>query len=149
VTLPTGFLKFHKDEKPHRTSVENGKMYLTAKPFDEADLFYADTAAGEPQAYTLRSTAVKFWPVPNATYAVTASYYVRGTLLDAELTNAWLTEAPELLIARAGLIVAIDLENETSTKKFAAMFTKWQSWLIAEMADREEHDMVRAMGRSH
>ena len=149
VTLPTGFLKFHKDEGPQITSTDQGIKYLPHKPFDEAKVFYADTDDGEPQAYTLRSTTVKFWPTPDATYSVTASYYKRGTLLDSDITNAWLTEAPELLIARAGLIVAVDLENEVSTKKFAAMFTKWQSWLMAEMADREEHTMERALGRNH
>lgn len=149
VPLPTGFLQFHKEEGPHFTDTTNGKTYLTHKPYSEADLFYAETANGSPQAFTLRSTTVKFWPVPDATYPITASYYVRGALLDTDVTNVWLTECPELLISRAGLIIAVDLENETATKKFAAMFTKWQSWLIAQMADREEAVGPRAMGRNH
>lgn len=150
VALPTGFLQFHKEEGPHFTDTTNGKTYLPHKPFSEADLFYAETAAGSPQAFTLRKSTVKFWPKPNATYSITASYYARGVALDTDIENTWLadTGCPDLLIARAGLIVAVDLENEISTKKFAAMFTKWQSWLIAQMADREESPGPRAMGRN-
>jgi hypothetical protein len=149
VPLPVDFLKFHKDEEPHFISTDNGKRYLTAKPYVEADMFYAFTDAGGPQAYTLRKDTVQFWPVPNATFDVIASYYARGVPLDGDVTNSWLLGCPDLLIARAGLAVAIDLENETATKKFAAMFTQWQGWLVKEMADREEHYMMRAMGRRH
>lgn len=149
VPLPTDFLQFDKDEGPYYTSTDLGTVYLPHKPFDEAKVFYSESAAGGPQAFTLRSTTIKFWPVPDATYSVTATYYKRAALLSSDITNAWLTTCPELLVARAGLIVAIDLENETSSKKFAAMFTKWQSWLIAQMADREESAGPRAMGRNH
>ena len=152
VPLPTGFLQFHKDEGPRTVDPTTlTDRFLTAKPYDEAKEFYKTTENGPPLAFTLRSTTVKFWPTPDAAYNVTASYYKRAALLDSDIENAWLadTGCPDLLIARAGLIVAVDLENETSTKKFAAMFTKWQSWLIAQMTDREESVAPRAMGRNH
>lgn len=149
VALPTGFIRFVEDEQLHYIDTKLNSVFLTKTPFDEATTYFNGTTAGAPTAYTLRSASISVWPVPDIAYTLKCSYYKRGTLLDSNITNAWLTYCPELLIALAGLLVAVDLENETSTKKFGAMYTKWAAWLVQEIAAREEQGNPRAIGRNH
>lgn len=150
VTLPTnpGFLGFVEDETPYYTNLGE-VIFLTKKPFDEAKTFYGAAAAGKPEAFTLRSVNLTVWPVPNANYTLTWSFYERGALLSSDITNDWLTFCPELLIGCAGLLVAVDLNNEAATKKFGAMYQMWSAWLVTEMARREEQGGARALGRNN
>jgi hypothetical protein len=148
VALPTGFLRIVEDEQPYFT-LAGDTTFLEKKPFDEAKIFYSGTDPGTPAAYTLRSASMTVWPVPDANYTLTWSFYARGTLLDGEITNTWLTSCPELLIGLAGLLVAADLENEMATKKFGAMYQKWDAWLQQEITARDEQGNARALGRNH
>lgn len=149
VALPTSFLRVVEDEQPYYRTTAGDSIFLEKKPFDEAYTYYTSVAAGGPLAYTLRSASITVWPVPDANYSLFWSYYSRGTLLDTDVTNSWLTYCPELLIGLAGLLIAADLENETATRKFGAMYTKWASWLVQEIAARDEQGNARALGRSH
>lgn len=148
-TFPTDFLRVVEDEGLHYTSDDGEAIFLTKRTYEENVKFFADVDPGPPQGYTIRKGTIQIWPVPDIAYSLTWSYYKRATLLSTDVTNAWLTEVPELLIGLAGLLIAADLENEASTKKFGAMYQKWSAWLVTQMADREDQGMPRAMGRNH
>ena len=149
VALPTSFLRIVEEESPHFTTTGTTPTFLVKKPFDEALQYYLGVSNGRPQAYTLRSASISLWPTPDITYTLAWSYYKAGTALTSDIENVWLLNVPYLLIARAGLIVAADLENETATKKFLAMYDKWNSWLFNAIADRDDQAMPRSIGRNH
>lgn len=149
VALPDGFLMEVEDDGLHYTSTDAGLVYLTKRPFDEAKLYYRDTDAGEPLSYSLRKASLYVFPEPDTNYTLTWSYFKAADVLTSDVENAWLENVPELLIAKAGLILAMDLENADSTKKFAAMFETWNNWLVREIARRESEAMPRRMGANH
>jgi hypothetical protein len=146
VALPTGFKRMVETEGITFTSTDDGLRYLEKKPFDEAKVFYSEYDAGEPLAFSLRKASLYFWPEPDANYTATWSYYKAADTLDVDIENVWLANVPDLLIGRAGMIVAADLENTVSFQKFDAMHTRWRDWLYAQIADREDQGMQRAMG---
>ena len=88
----------------------------------------ADNSAstGEPYSYTYFEQQVFLYPVPNSanyTIRLIASPYRLDVLTNGTDTNAWLTEAYDLLKARAKYILARDTLKDPELAQ--AMYANW------------------------
>jgi hypothetical protein len=153
VSIPDGFIKEVEDEGIRYTDDDGDVHFLTKKPFDEAKTFYARATSTEiaqgPVAYSLRKSTIYFWPSPvTSAFTFTWSYFKAATLLTTNVENVWLANVPDLLIGRAGMIIAHDLRDVDAKTGFTDMYKFWRAWLDARIAEREDAGMPRAMGRN-
>ena len=146
IAFPTGFLRLVEDEGPYYTDVSEGLRYLQLRPYDESVRYYSSYDAGAPRALTVRSNQFAVFPVPDDAYTITLSYYKAADVLDSDIENAWLANFPDLLLNRAGMLVAADLEHSVAYAKFEDKYDRWKAKYFSEIAWREEQNMPRQMG---
>lgn len=91
------------------TITVNGSRYeLDEQSWDWIDeVSVTTTATGEPTDYCYYSQQIRLYPIPAAVYTVRISGLVRITTLSADGdTNAWTTDAEELIRARSKVDLA-------------------------------------------
>ncbi len=68
------------------------------------------SVTGEPQYWSRYQDKIRFLPIPNAVYTITASYIYRLTALSAGTdTNAWVDECEEMIRQSAKRILSTDI----------------------------------------
>ncbi len=146
VTLPTLFLREVEGEGPNYAG-DLGQVYLRKITKSEADSYYFDTDPGPPAAYVRRNTVLRFYPVPDIAYTLYWSYYASSAFpaTDTE-TNLWLTNWPELLIGKAAMQVAADIQNQVAYGRAKELYDLWNTKWISYIAADEDANMPRAMG---
>lgn len=76
---------------------------------------------GEPKEYALSGGYFRLFPTPDDAYELRMLYWQRQpTLVNLGDTNAWLTEAADLLIAETGVRTAKYVRDAAALKMFAA-----------------------------
>lgn len=146
VDLPEGWLRVVEDEAPYFTDTDLGISYIKFRPYDELKTYYQSVDADRPKGLALRNNSLAVFPVPDADYTLTLSYYKAAETLDADIENVWLAQVPYLLVARAGMLLAADLEYSAATAKFTAKYDMWRLRYLSEIATREDQNNPRAMG---
>lgn len=151
VAFPTGFLREVEDEAFHYTSDEDDRVYLEKVDQRNGDRTFFDTDAGRPRAYAIRKTGWKFYPERDVSYDLTYSFYKTATSLAANAAdNAWLVNAPDILIGHAGARMAAILSDEKAKIYFQELFTAAWNGVFAETIMREEENKPLVMGsRNH
>lgn len=152
VSLPTGFLREKEGESVYLIDTTTGApVFLEKVSFDEGSEIYTDDDATSmrPQAYTVRKASIRSWPVGRDTsYHAFWSYYKAADELSSDIQNAWLEHAPEVLIGRAGIILARDLRNKSAVELFTEMYVEAWKGVFAQGIDREDvGDPIRVGGR--
>jgi len=84
---------------------------------DDLKRTYGNTE-GRPKGYARTGLYYRFVPIPDQVYTLRQLYYKKDTVLSSNVSNGWLTYAPELLIARTGMIMAQNLQNKTAYQIF-------------------------------
>jgi hypothetical protein len=143
VALPERFLREHPEERMHFYDSAGALRFLEKMDFDYIHPSFVDEDSGQPTAYVLRKNTLEIFPLPDADYTLVWSYYKGAESLATNLENAWLEEeygAPEVLIGRAGMIVAADLTNATAFAKFQAMFNEAFVGMIADGVQRDQEN---------
>lgn len=146
IAVPTGFIRFDEDVEPWTVDTTTGKRSVV-KVIDWDQLLSLTwdedaqaTATGPVRAMAIRGTLLQIAPTPTANGTLYASWYAKDTdladLNDTE-TNLWLTHAPLVLIALAGIEVAGDIEHAEAVKKFTAVYTQANSRMIADIELRK------------
>jgi len=79
-----------------------------------------ESATGLPRGYALVGKYFRFYPTPDAAYSVRMLYYASDTVLSSNVTNSWLTYAPELLIASTGARIAYYIQDQQVAQLFLA-----------------------------
>lgn len=103
---------------------------------------------GAPYVYVLRRNTVRIYPGPDKVYNLMWDYYAHDvSLVGANLTNQWLTFAPWLLIAMAGILIASDLRDSEAISYFQGLEQRAQQSFLAEQIEREIAGRSFAMGR--
>ena len=139
IALPTGFIR----EVPHETlryysSTDTEEVFLEKLSLVEAVSRFTDVDAGAPLAYVLRKSTVAIYPERDTSYALTWSYYKQADELSTNITNAWLTNAPDALIGRAGMLIAEVLKNQSALVKFTSLYREGWAAAFAQTIMREE-----------
>lgn len=149
--LPTGFIReVDNEELRYVPSGATVPRFLEKTNLKNAVKTFAGDDAGAPRAYVLRNSGLLIYPERDQAYSLTWSYYKHSvSLADEVSTNEWLQDengGPEALIGKAGMILAADLKDEISYKKFAAMYAEGWAGVFAEVILREETNQPIAVG---
>ena len=146
VAFPTGFLREEQDEAFHYTGTR-GMVYLEKVNLDIGNKRFADTSNGRPRAYAIREAGWKFWPLRDVAYDLTYTFYKTAGMLASNVTdNAWLVNAPEALIGKAGAIVAAVIAHDRAKALFEEMFLTAFAEVIAENELRERENKPLYVG---
>lgn len=127
IDLPDDFIREVDNEGLHYTDAE-GKLVFLEKFTDlarmRASLPEDETDAGKPLAYYLRKDTIVIFPERDAAYTLTWSYYAKDDVISSNTENAWLLHAPDVIIGRAGMLIAEDLGTDPGMEKRYAKFQK-------------------------
>lgn len=107
--LPSDFIREVEDMRLLLVDTDGNELDMRKKGWDDALLYYDDTAVGVPDVYTMRGNYIHLRPTPDDIYTVRLSaYYARQPILldDAGFTNAWTENATGLLIGLTGIVMA-------------------------------------------
>jgi hypothetical protein len=122
VALPNDFLRWVEDTTVLKLS-DSTYSGFELDDYNALRLAYAVDEDAMPQGASLVGTRVYFVPTPDAAYTYYYSYYKKAAepsgLLDSA-TNEWLTQQPQLLIAKAGVELAQALEHAGGIQYFSA-----------------------------
>jgi len=150
VTPPTGWITLDDDAAvKYYDSSGNYVRRLEKGSFDQLEEVWKGSSITTPYAYALRKSTIHVFPTPTAAFTLKASFYVADTVLSSNVENAWLANAPDLLIAEAGLLMAADLNDEVAGKKFIALQARAASALHAQNIARQMDGRTYRMGGSH
>lgn len=127
IALPSMFIREFQEEGPWfiNSSDPDDVVFLEKLDYNIGKARFVNTDSGAPQAYTLRKNSLVIWPERDIDYTLTWSYYKRSVALDSNVANnEWLVDggASEALIGRGGMIIAADLLDTESLKKFSSMY---------------------------
>lgn len=146
--LPTGFFREDIDFNPVTVTDSDGDVtILEPLAYDEAKALYKEGASGTPEVYVVRNTEVWLFPTPDAALTLTWSYYAADTVLDTNVENKWLADAPYVLIADAGLKMAKDLRDQEAAAIFTADKSEWDAWYTRRMTEQREANTRYVVGK--
>lgn len=141
VTLPSGFIKESDDQEGNLRwpqTTPGPSVFVQKMDLKEAETFFfaqrrvwwddgvqvvqpaANTlVAGVPTVYVLRKATIRVYPGPDKVYNLLWNYYTHDSRLDASnVTNQWLTYAPQLLLGRAGIMFASSVRDSDAVSYF-------------------------------
>lgn len=146
VSLPTGFLREYEDDS-FFIQLSDGTWKCLDKRipthvFEDEELL----GTAEPAAYYLLNELHVF-PVPASSYTGRFFYYKADATLSADNSeNLWSVEAPDLLAAEAGYLVAKYLRDFNASELFMAEIQDARRRLRANNTARKEAARQAFMG---
>jgi hypothetical protein len=129
---------------------EEAALWLDDKalvPSDYADLVheFKDSEPGEPTHYALVGEYFRLRPIPSAVFPISMLYFGRGAVLDANIENIWLKEAPLLLISQTTMQVADYLADHEAMQKAGVVASKEAMRIYNTTIARQEAHRSRVM----
>lgn len=147
VSLPTGFLREKKGEELHYNDATTGEpVFLENLGYDVAKQRFFNVDPGKPIAYVLRTSSLIVYPERDVAYTLTWSYYKAADLLTTDIENAWLANAPDLLIGKAGMLIARALRDAEAAALFMEIYTEAGGDVEADDILRDEETRPVVMG---
>lgn len=147
IALPTGFLRFDEECALAYYNADGAYVRdLELGEYSHLNKLWASSTLTSSYAASLRNTRLYVFPTPNAAFSIKTDYYAAATELTDNVTNEWLTYAPDILICDAGLIMAADLQATAAATKFATKLARAETKLLAETVEREGNGRTYAMG---
>lgn len=149
IPLPAGFIRMSDENRPHFTPVGSSlPTFLVRKLYTDAVLSNlretAETTA--PEIYVIRKTTIDFITTADVDYNLTFSYYKSGDVLDSDIENVWLANAPEWLIGEAGERIALDIRDKDAVMLFGEIKKRGRAAIFGEELAAEQEDMPFQMG---
>jgi hypothetical protein len=100
-------------------TINGSKRKLSPYDFQVVDDGQDGSVTGDPYAYTTFNQQIRLYPIPNNVFTVKMSYVYKLAALSADGdTNAWMTEAEELIRQAAKRRIALD--NQGGAVEIAA-----------------------------
>lgn len=142
VEFPERFLREYPDE-----TFRYGGVYLEKIEERNARITFEDADNGPPVAYSITPEGFHVWPAPDRVYTLEFSYYKGGTPLTSNVDdNAWLVNAPDILIGTAGSMIAEVLQHAAAKARFDNLALGAWKGAFAEGVLREEENYPLVMG---
>lgn len=131
------YLVFENEEGVYNVNlVKDSESFLRAR--------YSSNEA--PAGYVEFADKWKLVPTPTEAYTINYSYYGRGLPLTTNIENEWLKYNADVLIGRAGLILATGLRDKTAMEIFGALAKAGTEKLVSQSTAQEEAGARRVMG---
>lgn len=91
--------------------------------------------SGTPSYFAELGLNFTLFKTPDAIYNLTLYYYAAATVLSSDITNAWLTYAPDLLISFTGMRMAESIRDKDAmgifSSEYGKAFTRYIKSLVA------------------
>lgn len=138
--IPTDFLQEYEEGCLFYLDEDEELVKLKKDEYDVLQLNYKEEEPGPPQAYALTGGYFRLFPTPDDIYTIKMLYYKKAaTLASGTGTNEWLTHVPELLCAKAGIIMAMSLRDYEAKKLFSEMVAE-NMMLLENQNEARKHD---------
>lgn len=117
---------------------------MAERTFRDIDASQDGTVTGDPFFYAYYAQKIRLYPKPNTVRTVTlAIHYRLDALSDGSDSNAWTTDAEELIRQRAKYILALDVEQDDGlATRSRALESEALSALQAETARRMPQRLI-------
>lgn len=102
-----------------------------------------------PQAYARVGYYFRIFPLPDANYAIRLIYYAKDTVLSSNIENKWLKWSPDILIGKAGKLLATGLRDAGAYGEFAKMEAAGMDRLLRENEEQKVVNTTPQMGGPH
>lgn len=101
---------------------ESGAMKnVSLKKASQRALRQQYSSALYPMGFSEVGIQFQLFPVPTQEYPLIISYYAKDTPLVANIENMWLANLPDLMIGRAGFIVATGIRDQNAQTLFGGL----------------------------
>lgn len=102
-------------------------------------------SSGKPTCFTYTDSEIRLWPTPNAAFVMRIyGHYKLTALTDDSQSNAWTTEAEELIRTAAKLRLYLDvMKNEQGAARMQAKMDPLLDRLRAETSSRLSTGIIR------
>jgi len=123
VLVPADFIRETEEELMQIEDTATGNFTeLDKDDYEGLKVRFADEEAGLPARYALVGDYFRLRPIPNlTTLKLWMVYYGNDAVIVLGQENDWLKYAPDLLIAEAGLIIAMAQGNQQAITLFTGM----------------------------
>lgn len=101
---------------------------------------------GTPKSYVLRKSALRIYPIPDQAYVLNFSYWGQDAAQTIGLENAWLKNAPWVLIGDAAKKIGSDLGNSNAVSTASGILQMAETNLFRSVITREDAGRRRSMG---
>jgi hypothetical protein len=102
------------------------------------DAYYRNESDDIPQVYAISGTNFVLGPRPDAAYSVRIRPFYQGAVaLTSDITNSWITYAPDVLIGAAGSRMAAITRDMDAKTLFDEMFVTAMNDLMNASTARE------------
>lgn len=154
VALPTGFLRMQDSAPLHFqvNSLATSSFLRVTTDYKlalEASTATADEDAngpGRPSIALLRATTINFLVQADQEYRFIWDYYKAADILDSNIENAWLQNAPEWLIGEAGWRMAMDVRDKDAVVVFDNLRKTGRAAIFGEIIAYEDSTGPLVMG---
>jgi hypothetical protein len=124
VSVPADFLReldddqlFVRDTSSNETAVVADQQGFLRQRYPISD------DPGTPKGYSIVNGVFYFYPIPDAVYSIQGTYFASDTTLAADGdTNKWSFHLPEILIGKAGYVIASGLRDQMAMQDFAGVY---------------------------
>lgn len=149
VPIPTGFIAEKEDAAlwvlDPEADVDDPWTELKKMEFDS--MIQAYTGSGLPKAYSYDGVYFRLAPTPDLAYTLKIVNFQQDTIpVNGAATNKWLTYAPEVLWAHAGLAMATPLRDGTAMKEFGRILAEGTLALWVNTEERLHTNRSYVMG---
>lgn len=143
-TTPPGFIRLHEDYPVwyERRSGEDW-VALSRKRANET------IRVTDRYFVLLNKNTIEFIPHETTDSLAYVTYYKAAELLDSNIENTWLRNAPNYLVGLAGAKVAGDVRDKGAAEKFGIMAKIGQRGLIGDIVEDELAGRPLIMGRNN
>lgn len=100
---------------------------------------------GAPKNFVLRRN-ILIYPIPNVGYTLLWNYWGQDAQIDLSLANAWLTNAPWVLIGDAAKKLGSDLGNANAVATASGILARAEANMFRSVIHRDEAGRSRSMG---
>jgi len=123
VSCPADFIREFDDDQLFLRNTDNEETPVVADQRGFLRQRYPiSDGTGTPKGYDILNKVFYFYPIPDAVYSIQGTYYGSDTTLSADAsTNFWSTLIPEILVSKAGFVIASGLRDQIAMQDFAGM----------------------------
>lgn len=143
VAVPSGFLR---ELEGGGLYLQDGDTWQRLCKFEMDSVWSTTTEQGTPDRYALFGSNFYLYPIPDAAYPLRLLYGARATALSSDIENAWLQNAPELLIAATGTRMAAYVQDQTVLQLFVSQYTEGVKDVVAASLSRSLDNQRLYMG---
>jgi len=162
ITLPVRFIRFHDDYSLYYTNSDAARVFIPRRNYTEAYQAYVasgeadasdvstDTSGGYPSVVVARNkTTAILIPTPTVGFTAYLSFYQGALVLDGDIENAWLFNAPDVLIGMAGMRCAGIVRDKGAMEQFSQRANMGGKSLMGDIIEDEIAGRGLIMGRNN